>query len=173
MRSAFWGGGGFQGGCAAGSLSPEPRICSAERQVWVLFLASLAFCQRFAIIQKSLAQHSDVISAATLPSFLCLFSATPFSKICLSPQQMSLPLGSPPREPQSESSHWLNFPYHCAYLPINLSQVPALGQTSFWGGPSEQGRHALPSRCMRSDGETDGERWKGSFWRIGEEHIGW
>lgn len=62
----------------------------------MVFLTSLEFCQVFASIQKLLAQLSDVISAATLPCFLCLlFSITPSSKNLVNPSYNVTSSGKP------------------------------------------------------------------------------
>lgn len=59
--------------------------------MWGLFLTSLVFCQGFAIIQKLLAQHSGMISAATFSCFLCLLSSVSLPpKLQLTPSYICL-----------------------------------------------------------------------------------
>lgn len=126
----------------------------AEDQMWGLFLTSLAVCSGFAIIQK-LAQHSGMVSAATF-SFLCLFSS-----VSLPPQIQLTP-------PHICHFLWEAFPDHprmgsltsctsliiivlkCQHVFTEHLSVPGLS----WGHCTEQGRQALPSWRVHSDGET-------------------
>lgn len=111
----------------------------AKDQMWGLFVTSLAFCQGFAIIQKLLAQHSDMISAATFLCFLCLLSsALPPHKICLIPSHKCHFLWEAfPDHPRMSSLISCIFPVMCLFSNKSLLSIyfvhcsgePAVHQT--------------------------------------------